>query len=245
MTDDNVHIERDFRVRFAQIDGARVIYYPRYLEIIAETFPEARMDEPPFDMQIRFMRSNRLGDDIHMVFEANPRGWSVSGSVDEPHFTVEVAGCPAESKSAGEQRQASFNGGEFEVAGWICGGDGRLHLSRYYELISRAIEQWFERSLGMTFHQLHIAQDIGIPTVQLNTRCLRRPSAGETVSMALRPISVGNSAVQLKSWLILGDDVLLESLQVIVFVQLHRETIQTIRIPGALKNAMSSQLPAP
>jgi acyl-ACP thioesterase len=62
-------IERNFRVRFAQIDGARVIFFPRYLEMIAETFPEVAINEFPFDLAIKFRQPNRLGDDIKMCLE--------------------------------------------------------------------------------------------------------------------------------------------------------------------------------
>ena len=244
MTNDSVRIERDFQVRFAHIDGARVIYYPRYLEIVADTFPEASMNCPPFDIAIRFMRSNRLGDTVKMVFEGNARHWSVSGGMGNPHFSIEVESATDTSLTANSIELASFNDDERQVAGWMCGPDSRLHLSRYYELISNAIEQWFENSLGMTFHELHIAQDIGIPTVQLNTRCLRLPLAGEAVSMGIRPISVGSSSLLLNSWLICNNEALLETSQAIVFVRLHRSKIQKIRIPEALKQRMSSQLAA-
>ena len=40
-------VAREFRVRFAQVDSAQVIYYPRYFEIIADTFPEIRLDVTP------------------------------------------------------------------------------------------------------------------------------------------------------------------------------------------------------
>ena len=81
MADTDSSIARKFRVRFSQIDAARVIYYPRYLEIIADRFPEAEMDEAPFDVAIRFLQPNRLGDEIQMHLQSGPDGWSASGSV--------------------------------------------------------------------------------------------------------------------------------------------------------------------
>jgi acyl-CoA thioesterase FadM len=124
----------------------------------------------------------------------------------------------------------------------MCGPSGGLHISRYYELISHTVEHWFESTLEMSFNELHVVRNLGIPTVQMETRCSAFPRSGDTISMALRPISVGSSAVQLRTWLASSGKILLETRQVIVFVELNDEKIRTVRIPDMLKQRMSSQL---
>ena len=238
-------IVREFRVRFAQIDGARVIYYPRYLELIADTFPEVSLDAAPFDLAIRFARPNRLGDDIQMRLAQTAGAWSVSGTMDDEHFSVGLTACAERPElGASEEAPASFETAEFDIRDWMCGPSGRLHLSRYYELISHTVEQWFDSSLGLTFSELHVAKDIGIPTVQMDTRCQSLPASGETVRMGLRPLSVGASAVHLKTWLSSAGKVLLETVQVIVFVNLGDKKITSIRIPDTLRNRLVEQVAA-
>jgi 4-hydroxybenzoyl-CoA thioesterase len=240
-----IQIERDFRVRFAQIDGARVIYYPRYLEMIAETFPAVALDDTPFDLAIRFMQSNRLGDDIKMRLTENADGWSVTGSLDGEHFSiVRSRRTEGDALPSYQSEHASFESGAFTIHDWMCGPSGRLHLSRYYELISHTIEQWFDSSLGITFSELHVAEDLGIPTVQMDTCCLRLPCRGESVHMGLRPTSVGASAVQLMTWLTGQGKILIETRQVIVFVELHDKKITSTRIPDALRTRLTMQLAA-
>ena len=245
MADTSSSITRNFRVRFSQIDAARVIYYPRYLEIIADTFPEAAMNAAPFDVAIRFLQSNRLGDEIQMHLQSGPDGWSVSGKMDIEHFSVALTRRPEdESAQPYDGELASFETEAFKLGDWMCGPGGHLHLSRYYELISGAIERWFESSVGMTFKELHFTREFGIPTVQMDTRCYSLPQYGETVSMGLRPLSVGASAVQLTTWLAAAGNILLETRQVLVFVELDDERIRTVRIPGELRERIREQLAA-
>ena len=245
MVDTGLPITRDFRVRFSQVDAARVIYYPRYLEIIADTFPEAAMDKAPFDLAIRFLQSNRLGDIIRMHLQNGPDGWSVSGKMRGEHFSVALTRRPEEeSARPWNSELASFETENFILRDWMCGPAGSLHLSRYYELISDAIERWFESSLGMTFSELHGIRELGIPTVQMDTCCHSLPKNGEIVAMGLRPLSVGASAVQLTSWLTSAGNILLETRQVIVFVELDDKKIRTVRIPDELRERMREQLAA-
>ena len=245
MADTDSSITRNFRVRFSQIDAARVIYYPRYLEIVADAFPEAKMDEAPFDVAIRFLQSNRLGDEIEMHLQNRPDGWSASGRMDVEHFSVAL------TRRSGDERAqpyaselASFETEAHMLRDWMCGPTGHLHLSRYYELISDAIERWFESSVGMTFKELHFAREFGIPTVQMDTRCNSLPQRGETVTMGLRPVSVGASAVQLTTWLAGAGNIMLETSQVLVFVELDDDKIKTVRIPDALRARIRAQLAA-
>ena len=245
MADTGSSITRHFRVRFSQIDAAHVIYYPRYLEIIADTFPEARMDEAPFDVAIRFLQSNRLGDDIQMHLQSGPGGWSVSGRMETEHFSFALSRRPEDQRAQPyDSELASFETEAFMLRDWMCGPTGCLHLSRYYELISDAIERWFESSLGMPFDELHVARNFGIPTVQMDTRCYSLPQHGEIVTMGLRPFSVGSSAVQLTTWLAGAGNILLETRQVLVFVELDDKKIRTVRIPEALRERIRAQLAA-
>ena len=236
-------IERNFRVRFAQIDLARVIFFPRYLEMIAEIFPEVAIQEFPFDLAIRFLRPNRLGDDIKMCLEQSADGWAVSGRMESECFSVALSGSDKDDEPEQYQGElASFETGEFTIQDWMCGPSGQLHLSRYYELVNHTVEQWFDASLGMTFSDLHVARNLGVPTVQLDTHCQRLPASGKVVSIGLRPLSVGASAVHLLTGLASAGETLLVTRQVIVFVELSDKKIRSTQIPGELRNRLVEQL---
>jgi len=239
VANNNNPIDRTFRVRFAQIDSAQVIYYPRYLEMVADTFPEAQMGAPPFDLSIRFMKPNRLGDDVRMRLTRQSAGWSVSGHMTDEHFLISLVAADKQKLLAHED---AYSSSAITVRNWMCGPSGRLHVSRYFELISHAIEQWFESSLSLTFYELHVRRGLGIPTVQLDTQCQGLPAAGDEIVMRLHPLSVGSSALQLQSWLVCTERVLLTSRQVIVFVKKSDNAIETVRIPGELREQIQRQI---
>ena len=241
MSDNVRRISREFRVRFAQIDSAHVIFYPRYLEMIADTFPEARMDHTPFNMAIRFLQSNRLGDDLNMHLDIDDEGWTATGEMQRQQFVVVMsngtADAPAKMPSA-----TPFVGPERLIGDWQCDPQGRLHLSRYYELISETVEQWFESSLGMSFNELHIQRSLGIPTVQFDTAVQALPCSGEPISFRLAPLSVGHTAVQLLHSLERAGEVLAQTRQVIVFVELNDDKISPVQVPGTIRQSLEAQL---
>lgn len=243
MSDSARRISREFRVRFAQIDSAHVIFYPRYLEIIAETFPEARMDRSPFSMVVRFLQSNRLGDDLLLHLDIDDDGWTATGEMQRQHFVVVKADGVAEL-AATPTSATSFVSPERVIGDWQCDSNGRLHLSRYYELISETVEQWFETSLGMSFHELHIQRSLGIPTVQFDTAVQALPGRGEPVAMRLAPINVGGAALQLLHSLESAGEVLAQTRQVIVFVELNDDKIRPVPIPESLRTLLEAQLAA-
>ena len=144
--------EKTVRVRFAQIDGAHVIYYPRYLEMISDAFQDEIRFTAPFELSIAFKKPNRLGDDIRMRFEGEPTAWSVSGHLDGEHFRIELAGdARGAGLSEGLPPPGAYRAEGFDVADWMCGPDRRIQVSRYFELISNTVEQWFESELDMPF----------------------------------------------------------------------------------------------
>jgi acyl-CoA thioesterase FadM len=55
---------------------------------------------------------------------------------------------------------------------------------------------------------------------------------------------VGASAVQLTTWLAAAGNILLETRQVLVFVELDDKKIRTVRIPEALRERIRAQLAA-
>jgi 4-hydroxybenzoyl-CoA thioesterase len=94
----------------------------------------------------------------------------------------------------------------------------------------------------MTFSDLHVARNLGVPTVQLDTHCQRLPASGDVVSVGLRPLSVGASAVHLLTRLASAGETWLETRQVVVFVELSDKKIRSTQIPGELRNRLVEQL---
>ena len=92
---------REVVVRFAHIDAAGIVFYPRYLEMLAQAFPELALAKEPFTLEIGFRKPTPLGTRLALTLtdSAPQQGFRVSGVAgdeDEAHLEGEgeEAGLP-------------------------------------------------------------------------------------------------------------------------------------------------------
>ena len=246
-------MERTVTIRFSLVDGASIVFYPRYFEMLSELFADLPFAKAPFAMQTDFLKPNYLGDELQIVYEHDSSrlkpllhrgGWSFVGFKDgAEHFSM--SSLPeAESlldASAHRPDKPSFQSDTIDIAPWLTDCSGHLQVSRFFELINVAVEQWFPRALALSFHELHTVHHGGIPTVVMRTRCRELPRAGETVTMWIRPTKIGKKSLRYTSWLVRGDECLLENEQTIVFVKLNGRDFQTIPIPDGMRERLQEQ----
>ncbi|MCH8335991.1 MAG: hypothetical protein IIC61_08895 [Proteobacteria bacterium] len=263
-------MERTVTIRFSHIDGAGIVFYPRYFEMLGELFTELPFAKAPFAMQTDFLNPNYLGDELQIVYghdssrlvapgrpvlrdiSASPHtkpllqgdGWSFVGTRDgAEHFSIRSLAQEQSELDASAHRpdQPAFQSDAMLIAPWTTDCTGYLQVSRFYELINVAVEQWFPRTLAMSFHELHTLRCGGIPTVVMRTRCRELPRAGDSVTIWIRPTRIGGKSLEYTSWLVRGDECLLENEQTIVFVKLNGRDFQTIPIPDGMRERLQDQ----
>ena len=266
-------MDQTLTIRFSHIDGAAIVFYPRYFEMLSELFVELPFARAPFAMRTDFLQPNFLGDEVHISYEDSrlaapghpvlrdisasqhtrpppqkplPQdgGWSFVGRMgDDKHFSI--ASLPAEESnldpSAHHPELPAFQSDEILVAPWTTDHTGHLQVSRFFELVNVAVEQWFPRTLGLSFYELHTVNSGGIPTVTMNTRCRELPRAGESVSMWIRPTEIGKKSLTYTSWLVRGDECLVENVQTIVFVKTNGTDFKSIPIPDEIRARLQEQ----
>ena len=239
-------MERTVTIRFSHIDGAGIVFYPRYFEMLGELFTELSFAKVPFAMQTDFLKPNYLGDQLDIARESNSSSgdWAFTGRMgDTKHFSIRsVAQQQGElDASAHRPDQPAFQSDAILIAPWTTDCTGYLQVSRFYELINVAVEQWFPRTLAMSFHELHTLRCGGIPTVVMRTRCRELPRAGDSVTIWIRPTRIGGKSLEYTSWLVRGDECLLENEQTIVFIKLNGRDFQTIPIPDGMRERLQDQ----
>ena len=237
-------MERTVTIRFSHIDGAGIVFYPRYFELLSELFSDLPFAQAPFAMQTDFLKPNYLGDQVNIAGQANGDDWSFTGRMDDAmHFSVLSLTQEEMQLDASAHRpgQPAFQSDAILVAPWLTDCTGHLQVSRFFELINVAVEQWFPRTLGMSFHELHTVHSGGIPTVMMRTRCRELPRTGDCVTMWIRPTGIGEKSLQYTSWLVRGEECLLENEQIIVFVKLHGRDFKTIPIPESIRERLQDQ----
>ncbi len=243
-------VERSATVRFSHVDAAGIVFYPRYFEMLLCHFDDPPFKETPFAMRTDFRRPNRLGDRLRIVYERDDAAdaWAFSGRLaDVEHFSIRSLP-PHERRLEATAHRAeldAYRTAARTVGDSVSGRDGRLHLSRYFEYVSDAVELWFEDMLDMPFRDLHVDGRVGIPTVRFVTRCRELPEAGRAVSMWLRPSRVGGKSLAFTSWLVREDgECLVENEQVIVFVRMAPDGFHSIAVPDNIRSRLATLIPA-
>lgn len=251
---DTARREHVVTIRFPHVDPAGIVFYPRYFELLAGSFPDLPLSDPPFAFSLEFRKPNRLGDRVRLVFDRTSKpkdddkdnndtaDWYVAGKMnDAEHFRLAPIAPDALSADVQRIAQSSFAAAASTIGDWSLDRTGRLHLSRYFELLNMSIEEWFEDTLDMPFHELHIGRKIGIPTVRFRTHCRRLPASGDTVTVFIRAGRIGNRSMTFTSWLVRDGECLLETEQVIVFVRMQEQAYQSISIPAYIRDAFASR----
>jgi 4-hydroxybenzoyl-CoA thioesterase len=128
------------------------------------------------------------------------------------------------------------------VGDWMADRQGRMPLSRYFECLNIAIEEWLEFTLGIPFREMHIDCGIGIPTVRFDTQVRERPALGESFSIGIRPLRLGNRAMTFRSLLVTRDGCQAQSDQVVVFVRMQPDGYESIDIPDDMRAGFGKQM---
>jgi acyl-CoA thioesterase FadM len=235
---------RTVAVRFPQVDPARIMFYPRYFEMVYRQFPQLPLESPPFAIRTRFLRPNQLGDRIELCLTpGTDRGvWRVEGIMDGVVcFSMDATADEREiSAECDAPRRLAFETDVQEIAGWIAGPSRQMQLSRYFEFVNIAIEEWFEATLEAHFHEVHVGQDVGIPTAQFMTWCRRLPDVGERVTVGLQPVRLGRKSMTFRSYLLAGEECLVLSEQVVVFVRMLDSGYETIEMPDDIRGKFAA-----
>lgn len=233
-------MEKAITIRFSHIDDAGIVFYPRYFEILSELFVEPPFANPPFAMETRFLKPNILGDEVRVAFD--PDNWSFSGRMgDTEHFAVRSLTESTLDSAAHAPEAPAFRSDAMLVSPWATDCSGRLQVSRFFEFLNAAVEQWFPRTLGVTFRDLHSRRKIGMPTVVIRTRCRELPRAGDTVSIWIRPTGIGTKSLAYTCWLLRDGECLLENEQVVVFIRTGGPQFVTIPIPDDIRPRLQEQ----
>ena len=234
---------RRVTIRFPQCDPAGIVFYPRYFEMLLRHFPDAPLAETPLAVSTRFLRPNRLGDTIELAFSGG-EDWSCVGRMDgDTCFSMapmQEAGPLADDAHRPDDN--AFRTSDEILGDWALDRTGRLHLSRYFEFVNMAIEEWLADTLEIPFHELHVGRAVGIPTVSFDTVVRERPEGGATVSTWIRPTRLGTKSMTFKSWFVADGRSVIENEQVVVFVEMQEQGFESIEIPDDIAEAFSHQL---
>lgn len=229
-------------IRFPQVDPAGIVFYPRYFEMVQRCFPDVPFAQTPAGVKTQFLKPNRFGDNMELAYERGAE-WSISGRMDgSTCFSMTPLDIEDSAAAFREAGSATFATESSAIGPWCLGANGKMQLSRYFEFLNMAIEEWFESVLNLPFADLHVGRRIGIPTVQFDTRAYSLPGSGGSVAIRIKPIRVGGRALTFKSWLVDDKQCFVENEQVVVLVKMLAEGFESIEIPDYIRSAFAEQM---
>ena len=124
-----------------------------------------------------------------------------------------------------------------------CDPAGIVFYPRYFELINGVVEDWCAQGLGMSFHEMHMVQGIGLPTVHIETDFVKTSVMGDELIAELRVTKLGRASATVEI-LMLGQeqDLRLKARLVLVMAQVQER--KAIALPTQLREQMQKYLAA-
>lgn len=124
-----------------------------------------------------------------------------------------------------------------------CDPAGIVFYPRYFELINGVVEDWCAQGLGMSFHEMHVVKDIGLPTVHIETDFVKTSILGDQLIAELRVLKLGRASVNVEIKM-LGAEQDLRLRAQLVLVMAHVEQRKAIAFPDILRDQMQKYLAA-
>lgn len=124
-----------------------------------------------------------------------------------------------------------------------CDPAGIVFYPRYFELINGVVEDWCAQGLDMSFHEMHIVQGIGLPTVHIETDFVKTSRMGDELIAELRVLRLGRASLTVE--IIMKDaqnELRLKAQLVLVLAKVDEQ--RAIALPANLREKMQGYLAA-
>lgn len=122
-----------------------------------------------------------------------------------------------------------------------CDPAGIVFYPRYFELMNGVVEDWCAQALGMSFHEMHMVQGVGLPTVHIETDFVKTSVMGDELVAELRVTKLGRASATVEI-LMLGQEQDLRLKAQLVLVMAHVQERKAIALPIALRERMQNYL---
>ncbi|GAA5232242.1 acyl-CoA thioesterase [Verticiella sediminum] len=122
-----------------------------------------------------------------------------------------------------------------------CDPAGIVFYPRYFELINDLVETWFETGVGVSFHELHVARRMGIPTVSVQCDFRAVSRWDDRLRQRLHLTRLGNASLQAQVEFA-GDAGDVRLCAHIVLVTIDLDTMRSAPLPQDMRAAMQRYL---
>jgi 4-hydroxybenzoyl-CoA thioesterase len=122
---------------------------------------------------------------------------------------------------------------------------GVVYYPRYFEMLSKVVERWFQQELGVNYRQFHIAERRGIPLVEVHCRFMNPSFLSDVLDFRLSVKHLGRSSAKLHIEACCRGEQRLEADLTIVHSQVQENGMRSAPFPPDLAARMREYLNQP
>jgi 4-hydroxybenzoyl-CoA thioesterase len=122
-----------------------------------------------------------------------------------------------------------------------CDPAGIVFYPRYFEIINGIVEDWFSDELGLSFHELHMVQGVGFPTVNIHVQFSKTSTLGDQLQAQLSVLKLGRASMTIQVCLRDAENELRLHAE-LVLVMAHVQERKAIAIPAELRERIRAYL---
>ena len=119
---------------------------------------------------------------------------------------------------------------------------GVVFYPRYFEMLSKVTERWFQEGLGVSYRQFHQVEHRGIPLVEVHCRFMRPSFLSDVLNYRLAVAKLGRSSATLHIEAFCSGEQRLEADMVVVHTQVQQDGMRSTAFPAEMAARMKEFL---
>jgi 4-hydroxybenzoyl-CoA thioesterase len=117
---------------------------------------------------------------------------------------------------------------------------GVVYYPRFFHFFHQAFEEWFAQALGVSYPDLVTKDNIGFPSVRIETEFLKPLRYGDRMRIEIEVVDIGRSSLTLRYTLVRLPDGETSALATITTVAIDNDSFAAVPIPEAWRRRFES-----
>jgi 4-hydroxybenzoyl-CoA thioesterase len=132
---------------------------------------------------------------------------------------------------------------EYPILFSHCDPAGIVYFPRFFDLLHRAMEDWFTFGLEERFADFIVKKRLGVPTVRTQVDFVGPARFGDLLRIELRVLKLGRSSIELGIDAFVGEQPCFKARHTVCCFSQH--TFKAVAIPDDLRARMEAYVIAP
>ena len=115
-----------------------------------------------------------------------------------------------------------------------------IYYPRFFDYFHRTFEEWFSAALGASYPQLVLEDNLGFPTVTVQTEFLKPVRYGEKLRVELELADIGRRSITMKYTAIRLPDGEVAARATVKKALVNNDTFTSVRIPDGWRQRLEA-----